>query len=257
MSHAPGRFIWNELMTTDAAGATEFYTQLFGWESETAEIGGTSYRMLKAGEQYVGGIYADPKANEEAHPAWVPYVSVDDVDARAQRAEELGGRTLVGGQDIPGIGRFAAIMDPEGAVIAPFKTAHPEREIPEPQGPGTFCWYELLTPRPDAAQEYYTELFGWRLDTMPMENGAAYTVFRAGEKQVAGVQPMPAGVEAPPHWLLYVQVDDVDATAQKAAALGGRLLHGPAGIPSIGRFAVFADPQGGVLAAFQPEAAKP
>jgi predicted enzyme related to lactoylglutathione lyase len=113
-----GAFSWNELLTTDAAGAKEFYGKLFGWSMEDMPMGDFTYTMLKAGDLQVGGLMPIPKNAEGMPPAWGAYVTVDDVDATASKAEQLGGKILMPPRDIPNVGRFTVLQDPQGAVIS-------------------------------------------------------------------------------------------------------------------------------------------
>jgi uncharacterized protein len=112
-----GVFSWCELMTTDVAAAKAFYTKLFGWEVEDMSMPGMAYTEVKAGGNRIGGIMAIPKEAQGMHPMWGAYVTVDDVDLTARTAEQLGARLLVPPQDIPNVGRFCVIQDPQGAVI--------------------------------------------------------------------------------------------------------------------------------------------
>lgn len=113
-----GAFSWCELMTTDVNEAKSFYTKLFGWTTEEMNVEGMSYTIVKAGGKEVGGIMAMPPAAAGHPPMWGAYVTVNDVDSTARTAEKLGGRVIVAPQDIPGVGRFCVIQDPQGAVIS-------------------------------------------------------------------------------------------------------------------------------------------
>lgn len=114
-----GAFSWCDLMTADVDAAKRFYTQLFGWDTEEMTETGMPYTVVKAGGKGIGGISAMPKdAAKGAPPMWGIYVTVDDVDATAQTAKQLGAKLLVPPQDIPKVGRFCVIQDPQGAVIS-------------------------------------------------------------------------------------------------------------------------------------------
>lgn len=112
-----GAFSWCELMTTDVAAAKTFYSGLFGWETEDMSMPGMTYTVVKAGGSGIGGIMATPPEAQGVPPMWGAYVTVDDVDATAQTATKLGGKVLVPPRDIPEVGRFCVIQDPQGAVI--------------------------------------------------------------------------------------------------------------------------------------------
>jgi predicted enzyme related to lactoylglutathione lyase len=113
-----GAFSWCELMTTDPAAAKDFYVRLFGWELEEMSMEGMTYTVVKAGGEAVGGIMAMPAEAQGIPPHWGSYVTVADVDATARKAQELGGKVLVPPLDIPGVGRFSVLQDPQGAVIS-------------------------------------------------------------------------------------------------------------------------------------------
>ena len=107
-----GAFSWFELHTADVAGAKKFYADVFGWELEDMEMGGRSYTMIKAAGQPVGGITGDAGTD-----GWVSYVTVDDVDASTNQAEDAGGKIVMAPMTVPGVGRMASVTDPSGALI--------------------------------------------------------------------------------------------------------------------------------------------
>ncbi len=116
------------------------------------------------------------------------------------------------------------------------------------QTPGAFSWCELMTTNPEAAMEYYSQLFGWEMFPFPMPD-IEYNVVKNGEAMIGGVMPIPK--DAPPgmpsNWGCYVTVKDCDETVKKALELGGKVCMGPQDIPEVGRMAVIQDPQGAVL----------
>lgn len=125
-----GVFSWCELMTTDVEAAKRFYSELFGWTTHTHThdyvegMGEVEYTLIKAGETEVGGMMAWPPQSRGNPPYWGVYVTVDDVDAAADKARELGGAIVVPLTDIPGVGRFCVIRDPQGAVISMITEKH-------------------------------------------------------------------------------------------------------------------------------------
>lgn len=112
-----GAFGWNELMTPDVAAARRFYGALFGWETEDHPGEGMRYVMVKVGGEAVGGMMAPPPECAGMPPAWGVYVTVDDADAIARQVEVLGGKLLRPPEDIPGVGRFCVLQDPQGATL--------------------------------------------------------------------------------------------------------------------------------------------
>lgn len=112
-----GAFSWCELMTTDVDAAKAFYTKLFGWEMEDMQMPGMTYTVVKAGGKGIGGIMPIPENAQGMAPMWGAYVTVTDVDSTARTAEQLGGKILMPPTDIPNVGRFCVIQDPQGALI--------------------------------------------------------------------------------------------------------------------------------------------
>jgi hypothetical protein len=114
---------------------------------------------------------------------------------------------------------------------------------------GMFSWNELMTGDVEGSKKFYTELLGWTLKEFPMGEGGSYWVVAAGEEEMGGIMGIPPGAEGvPPHWGVYITVDNVDATAKKAEQLGAKSLVPPTDIPEVGRFAVLQDPQGAAFA---------
>ena len=113
----PGAFSWCELMTTDPTAASTFYGELFGWKLETINMG-MPYHVVKVGESAIGGIMGmPPNAAPGMPPSWMAYVTVADVDALVKRVATLGGKVHMPPTDIPNVGRFAVIQDPQGAFL--------------------------------------------------------------------------------------------------------------------------------------------
>jgi hypothetical protein len=113
---------------------------------------------------------------------------------------------------------------------------------------GVFCWNELISRDPKAAERFYSELLGWQAADSGMP-GMEYTIFKAGETQAAGLMKMPAEIpaEVPSHWMAYITVADIEAAARKTRDLGGQVMHGPQEIPNLGKFCVIQDPTGAVV----------
>ncbi len=111
---------------------------------------------------------------------------------------------------------------------------------------GTFCWNELITTDTDKAGDFYSTLLGWSKTPFPGE--MPYTMFKAGDKDAGGMMARtPEMGEVPPHWMCYITVDDVDASAKQVEELGGKILCPPTDIPGVGRFVVIADPIGATV----------
>jgi predicted enzyme related to lactoylglutathione lyase len=240
-----GTFIWHENQSTDAEKAKGFYTQLLGWQTEKWQ-GEMDYTIIQVGGKGHGGLMA---AQGGAPSHWMGSVLVEDVDETARRAEAAGGRILFGPESMPEVGRFAVIADPQGAATTAF-APQGEGEV----GEGVFVWDELHTSDPGAAKSFYTEVYGWSARDQDM-GGMTYTIFQSrGGTDVGGCMQLMEGMQAPPHWLVYIGTDDIDATTARAKELGATVHVDPTDIPNQGRFSVLQDPAGAAFGLFQPTA---
>lgn len=121
--------------------------------------------------------------------------------------------------------------------------------------PGTFCWADLSTTDAAAAKRFYTALFGWDFDDMPMGDGAYYTMFEVGGKPVAALyqqDPQQQAQGIPPNWLSYVSVESADRMAERTRSLGGTVMMDPFDVFEVGRMTIIQDPTGAVVALWEP-----
>ena len=119
----PGSFCWNELATNDTEAAGAFYAKVFGWDPKTEDMGGMAYTSFMMGERGAGGMMAIQPEWGEVPPHWLVYFAVDDCDATMAQARDLGADVLAGPMDIPEVGRFAVLKDPQGAAFGVIKLA--------------------------------------------------------------------------------------------------------------------------------------
>ena len=108
-------FVHQELQTTDTSAAKDFYVGLFGWASQDMPMGEGVYTMFSGPGGDVGGMM---QGKPDAPPMWVGYVGVESIDAAIAKVESLGGTILVAKTEIPGMGTFIILKDPQGAVIS-------------------------------------------------------------------------------------------------------------------------------------------
>jgi predicted enzyme related to lactoylglutathione lyase len=219
------------------------------------------YTHIMAGATGIGGMMTlDEKMG--APPHWLGYIDVDDVDATIKASTAHGGKVLMPKQDIPEVGAFAVVADPQGAVVSPMVYRGKDAGRPESAErakPGEFCWDELATNDPAAAAKFYADVYGWALDSMEMPGWGTYRLLkRTGVKDAQGKDKDAGGVmklqggSPHPYWLSYIMVADTDASAVRAAKMGANVLAPPMDIPNVGRFAVFMDPQQAVFAILAP-----
>jgi hypothetical protein len=176
------------------------------------------------------------------------YISTPDVDGTTKQAEQLGGRVLVPPQDIPTVGRFAVLKDPQTAVFTVFNPMGPSDEPSGPPPIGDFSWHELITTDLRGAWRFYQALFGWELmQSMDMGNAGTYEIFGRKGDMLGGMYNLPPG-SSTPYWLPYTRVVNVDSVAGLVPGAGGAVFMQPIDVPGGDRVAGFSDPQGARLA---------
>jgi uncharacterized protein len=234
---------WVDLSSADAGSSREFYGKLFEWQVEVnpdPQYGG--YALARIGGKDAAGI--GPKMDANAPTAWNLYIGSDNLDALAQRVTKAGGTVVMAPFAVGDQGRMAVFQDPAGAFISAWQGSRMGGF--QTNAPNSFGWAELNARGVDKALPFYTQVFGWTIKTSPMGEGQPdYHEFQIDGQSVAGATEInamtPAGV--PSHWLVYFDVDDVDAAHRKALALGAREAVEPQEFPG-GRFSIVSDPQG-------------
>ncbi|NNM78677.1 VOC family protein [Sphingomonas sp. ID1715] len=258
MTNPPGSFIWYELMTPDNGASADFYAGLLGWQMG----GDPHYREITASEGMVGGMLqlTPEMSSGGARPAWVAYLSVEDVDRTVAQVEAQGGRVLMPARDMEDVGRFAMIADPQGV------PSYVMRPIPPADRPdassnafaaerpmlGHCAWNELSTTDPAGAWRFYGDLFGWTKDgAMPMGEMGDYEFIRHGDHMLGAIMPkMP---QAPaPAWTYYFRVADIDVAARYIKDRGATLFLEPMEIPGGDYSLHAADPQGAAFGLVGP-----
>ena len=254
MTDWTGRFVWYELMTTDIAGARDFYTKVVGWEAKDSHMSGMEYWMFHAGSEGIGGMMTLPEEAKAmgAPPHWLGYVAVKDVDASAAQVTAASGRIYVPPTDIPNVGRFAVVADPQGAVIALFKgsmEAPPETSNPM-ETAGHVGWHELYAAEWSSAFDFYAKLFGWvKKDAMDMGPAGTYQIYGTPDVTLGGmmnkIPEMPV-----PNWSYYFNVGNIDEAVDRVKAGGGQVIMGPMEVPGGGFVIKGIDPQGAHFSLF-------
>jgi predicted enzyme related to lactoylglutathione lyase len=246
-----GRFLWYELQTTDVDAAIAFYRKIVNWNNTPSDVEEMRYVLMTAGETPVAGIMELPE-HLRAHkvpPHWTGYVGCDDLDATVAQAQKLGATLHFGPHDIPKVGRFAVIGDPQGAAITLYTPENDPGPDEEP-AVGYVAWNELTTTDYKAAWKFYEELFGWEemqeLDMGP-EYGN-YFMFGRNGRMLGGMWNKPASMPMPPNWCYYIRVKDTKATAPAITENGGQVINGPMEVPGGDWVAQGIDPQGAMFA---------
>jgi uncharacterized protein len=240
-----GKFVWHEHVSTQPAKAQEFYKQLLGWQYEVFKPGEFDYTVIQSGGQGHGGF---PTVPEGTPSHWVGNVQVDSTDATVEKAKGAGGSIIIEPMDIPEVGRYAVIRDPQGGVVAAF-----EPSGDGPMGQGVFVWDELGASDAGGAESFYGSVFGWTTKDMGADFGG-YKIFGRDADDETGVGGLMANPDSsmPTSWHPYVAVDDVDATLAKTKDLGGSVVLEAMDVPTVGRIAMIQDPTGAVLGVIKP-----
>ena len=242
-----GKFVWHDLITDDVEAVRRFYGGLLGWSFEDARHpNGGDYTLILSGERLVAGIVrlADPAGVE--YSRWLGYMSVADVDEAVRFNDAQGGSVAAGPLDLPGIGRAAAIQDPQNAVVGLIRSDHGDPDDSLLPGPGLVVWNELLAADDSAAADFYSGLAGLDVVGQQHEQGV-YRLLNSFGHERAGVMLRPSD-DVEPFWLTHFGVADVAAAAARVRELGGTVLLEPDPDFRNGLQAVAVDPGGAIFA---------
>jgi len=250
-----GQFAWYDLVTSDVAAARKFYPAVTRWGTQQWQ---PDYMMWTAqGAPFADITQMSSEQMAATPPHWLGYVTVDDVDSSAARVQLLGGEVKVGPEDIPEVGRYAIIQDPQGAMIAIFKSQNAGEGWDGTPALGRFSWHELMTTDIHAAFRFYSGVFGWEnMEEMDMGPGlGTYLEYGKGGKMFGGVfARRPEHGDMPPNWIFYVNVADLDGALKATTRGGGSVKMGPMEVPGGSRVATCSDPQGTLFALHQSPA---
>jgi predicted enzyme related to lactoylglutathione lyase len=243
-------FIWYELVTNDMDKAVDFYKKVVGWAIKDSGMPGVRYMLFGKDGKDVGGIMTWAGAGApRMPPEWMGHIRTAQLDAELQAVAADGGVIVKPAQDIPGVGRFAVVMDPQKVKYLLFEPGR--REAPprlDQMAVGSVGWHELLTDDAAKAFDYYSRHYGWRKDyAHDMGAMGIYQTFRTDKPLYSGgmmnlkAPGMPEGI--PPHWKFYFVVDDIEAAQKRVIDAGGKILLPPTETPGGSRILQAADDQ--------------
>ena len=255
MGTLQGSWIWYELMTPDPDGSKVFYDAVVGWNIDAKPTGEMDYRMIVHPDgSLTGGVMrlTPDMADHGAHPCWLGYIGVDDVDASVAAITASGGKSLLPAFDIPGTGRVAMVSDPGGA---PFYVMTPN---PPPGGgestafaalpnPGHGGWNELMAGDAVTAIAFYTGQFGWTLpEPTDMGEMGKYQFIAHDGVRVGAIMPKLPQVPVSA-WSHYFWVPSIEAALAAVIANGGQVINGPMEVPGGLWTLQGIDPQGAMF----------
>jgi uncharacterized protein len=254
----PGVPCWVDTIRADLGPAVAFYTGLFGWEVDDPmpdhAPGGRYVAFTLRGRRVAGAGSPPPGTPAPERPRWNTYVWVESAEDAVAAAVAAGGSVALEPFDADGAGRGAFLADPEGALFGVWQPGA-MRGAQLVNQAGAWSFTSLWSAEPERAQAFYSALFGWESEGFAPAGGGFVLWRRPGYVGGEPSQPVPRDVVAglvpvgegplpwPPGWRIDFWVDDVDAAAERAVALGGAVLDPPTAA-AVGRSAVLADPEG-------------
>ena len=247
-----GRIVWYELMTSDVEAAKTFYTSVVGWTVKQSENSPMPYHEIqRPGGGWVGGIVATPP-QVTAPPHWGMYLLVDNVEEAVSRVEAAGGKSLSPLIDIPKVGRFRTVTDPQGAAFTVFQAAEPMTGPDHVPEVGDVSWHELLTTDAEAAMQFYTTQFNWqKTETMDMGEMGTYHMFGRDFPLGGMMNKAAAMADVPPHWGFYFRVANLTEAIDRVNAGGAKVLNGPMEVPGGDTVVNCLDPLGAYFSLHQ------
>jgi predicted enzyme related to lactoylglutathione lyase len=244
-------------LQAEPEAAMGFYRELFGWEfAGPGPMPGEPpghYFVARHRGRDVAGVGSQPAP--DVPPSWSTHISVTSVEEAADRARVAGGTVLAGPFDAPPAGRAAVLGDPAGAAFCVWE-AQVRQGAQLINEPSAWAMSVLHSSDQAAANEFYSEMFGWRAEPVPM-GGQEMSLWRlpgyvGGEphqpvpRDVVAVMVPAAGEGSGSHWSVGFWIDDADWAAERAAELGGSVIVAPHDTPGF-RNTVLADPGGAVF----------
>lgn len=240
--HRPGQVIWRDLLSEKPEQTRHFYQQLFGWQFTQlpGALARTDYYLISHRGQAIGGLVDTRNfTSRENLSQWISVFSSTDLEGSLAQVKGQGGSVIGGPRSLGERGELAVVSDSQGAVFALLNSPSGDPQ-PTPHQPGFFLWQELWNG--DGKGDFYTALLNSQADSLALGE-QDYPVHTLAGKPAFAVQKSPLkGLK--PTWVSFIQVADVAAAANRAEALGGRLVVPPQASPAGGQLAVIQDPAG-------------
>jgi predicted enzyme related to lactoylglutathione lyase len=249
MAIPTGRFVWFDYVVPDVKKAQGFYGELFNWSTQDVPMAEGAYTMISANGKTQAGYLPTPQgAPKTGH--WLPHLQVESAAATSAKIKSLGGKVRMEPKQLGEHGTMAVVADDLDGTFCLWQPAHATGTGDWSRQNGAFCWVELQTQSPAKSIAFYKAIGGFteqHSDAMP-----DYAVLTSDGQMRAGINKPP--MQAPQAWVPYVQVASCDASLDKAKKLGATVLVPAMEATGVGRFAIFSDPQGGVIGILQPSA---
>jgi predicted enzyme related to lactoylglutathione lyase len=242
----PGKMVFAALVTPDLVGAEKFYTDLFRWQFQNANVGGRLIGQASFNGRTVA-VIAQLPLQKGAMPAWRSFLSTGDVDGSLALAVQHGATLLVKPHDLANIGRDALLADPQGAVFG-LLTSSSGDPADVATAPGEWIWSTLVTSDPIADAAFYKTVFGYQTYDAADPSERGHITLASADFARASVNPMPSDHPVlHPRWISYVRVSDLTAMVARATALGAHVVVPPHNDPHGGGVSLIADPAGALF----------
>lgn len=251
--HSKGGFVWYEHMTDDLDKAVAFYSAVVGWQIKDSGMPHMRYMMFGRAGIDVGGMSSWSSMGQVRPAQWIGHIYTPDVAAATNAVVAEGGQQLRPPAEVPHVGSFSVVADPQGAQYQLFQ---PNQQYAPPRlGPadlGGVGWRELVTTDWPKAWEFYSSHYGWTKDaTVDMGSRGLYQTFTLDAGSGGGMMNLTPEMQAAgavPAWLFYFTIEDIKAGAQRVTDNGGTVLNGPMQVPGGGWILTAADSQGATFA---------
>lgn len=255
MGNAPGSFIWYELMTTDANAAAKFYGDVVGWKIPATPVAGQppgrDYRMIgRSDGGSAGGVLqlTDDMLQGGAHPLWLGYLFVRNVDDAVKAIEADGGKLLMPRISMP-VGEIAMVTDPMGTPLYVMTPIPPpgkpdaRSDVFDGSAPQHVQWNELASRDLAQAKSFYAKHFDFHFnEVMPMGPMGDYCFIDHDGQRIGAI--MQNSGSSPATWLFYFGVESITQATRALTEGGGTVLMGPHEVPGGSWITVATDPQG-------------
>jgi predicted enzyme related to lactoylglutathione lyase len=241
-----GKFVWAELHTADSAGATKFYSGVFGWTAVTLDQQGVIYTVFSNGNHPVAGLRQRSAAASKHAARWINYIAVTDLASTLKSVAEAGGVVRAPARDFPQIGSEAIVTDNGGAPVGLLQSSSGDSADVEPTS-GTWNWFHLAAKDPQAAADFYRRVFNYDVTPDTRTGRKTEWLLSSGAFNRGGVSILSDDKEAKPGWLGVIRVASLDETLARVPGLGGEVIVAPHDAAFGSRFALIADPTGGTV----------
>lgn len=245
-------FVWYELMTSgDLDASSAFYATVVGWDVRDSGMPGMTYLIFGKNGVDVGGMMSWQAMGMDKPTTWKGHIGTSDVDAETKAVLADEGKEFRPPMEIPNVGRFSVVGDPQGAEYLLFQSNGQRPKPLSPNTVGAVGWNELATSDWEKAWEFYGSHYGWeKAMTVDMGPMGTYQVFNTADGFAGGgMMTLPPNAPSQqPAWLFYFTVDDINAAKQRVTDHGGTVTHGPSPVPGGAWILRATDPAGGSFA---------